>query len=132
MGYLLDTDTCSAHLKENASVTKFVLQYSGQIHLSVLNAGELLTWVLREGTSPKRRAGVFDFLSGVPLLPVTEEIAEEFGRLQAALLDAGRPTPVTDLWIAATAVSHDLVLVTHNARHFAHVPGLAIEDWLTR
>jgi predicted nucleic acid-binding protein len=46
------------------------------------------------------------------------------------LLDQGRPTMSTDLFIAATALVHDLTLVTHNTRHFQNVPDLAVEDWL--
>ncbi|WEK47282.1 MAG: type II toxin-antitoxin system VapC family toxin [Candidatus Andeanibacterium colombiense] len=34
-----------------------------------------------------------------------------------------------DRLIAAHALSHDLVLVTHNEKHFADVPGLKVENW---
>jgi hypothetical protein len=36
-----------------------------------------------------------------------------------------------DLRIASIAVLHGLTLVTGNVRHFAHVPGLTIENWLS-
>jgi tRNA(fMet)-specific endonuclease VapC len=32
--------------------------------------------------------------------------------------------------IAATAIVHDLILVTHNTRDFQNIPGLRLEDWL--
>lgn len=35
-----------------------------------------------------------------------------------------------DRLIAAHALSHGLILVTHNAKHFADVPGLVVEDWM--
>lgn len=35
-----------------------------------------------------------------------------------------------DRLIAAHALSHDLVLVTHNEKHFADVPGLRVENWM--
>jgi tRNA(fMet)-specific endonuclease VapC len=132
VAYLLDTDICSAHLKQHPNVNKFVLQYAGRLHVSVVSAGELLTWGLRKQTNAARLAGLREFLKGVDLLPVTAAIAEKFGQLRATLLDAGHPTPEMDLWIAATAMSHDLMLVTHNTRHFAHIPDLTIEDWLER
>jgi len=34
-----------------------------------------------------------------------------------------------DRLIAAHALSHDLIMVTHNEKHFADVPGLKIENW---
>jgi tRNA(fMet)-specific endonuclease VapC len=33
--------------------------------------------------------------------------------------------------IAATALVHNLTLVTHNTKDYQHVPGLRLEDWLT-
>jgi predicted nucleic acid-binding protein len=38
-----------------------------------------------------------------------------------------------DLMIGAVALAHDLTLtlVTHNRKHFAPIPGLRIEDWLS-
>ena len=36
-----------------------------------------------------------------------------------------------DLLIAATALVHNLTLVTHNVRDFANVPDLMIQDWLS-
>jgi tRNA(fMet)-specific endonuclease VapC len=47
------------------------------------------------------------------------------------LLDAGRPVPLTDLMIAATAIHHDLTMVTHNVADYTAVPGLRIQDWLS-
>jgi len=35
-----------------------------------------------------------------------------------------------DLMLAATALVHDLTLVTHNTADFVNVPGLRLEDWL--
>jgi tRNA(fMet)-specific endonuclease VapC len=61
---------------------------------------------------------------------VDDVVARKFGEIRAALLDQGRPTPTADLLIACTALIHDLTLVTHNVRDFAHVSGLRVEDWL--
>jgi len=54
----------------------------------------------------------------------------KFGEVRAGLLDAGLTTPEMDLFIAATALAHDLTLVTHNVQDFTHIPGLTIQDWL--
>ena len=55
----------------------------------------------------------------------------QFGIIRAPLLDRGLPASGMDLMIAATALVHGQTLVTHNTPHYAHVPGLALADWLT-
>ena len=45
-------------------------------------------------------------------------------------MDGGTPMPDMDGLIAATALSENLTLVTHNVADFEAVPDLRIEDWL--
>jgi tRNA(fMet)-specific endonuclease VapC len=130
MSYLLDTDICSAHLKQQGAVTNRFLQYAGRLHISVVSIGELLTWALRANAPQKRRQGVEDLLKDLVVVDTTIDVARKFGELRAALLDSGRPTPEMDLLIAASALVHGLTLVTHNVKDFAQIPGLSIEDWL--
>ncbi|MGA7241320.1 MAG: PIN domain-containing protein [Bryobacteraceae bacterium] len=56
------------------------------------------------------------------LLP-GRETAEHYARLFVQLKRAGTPIPDNDLWIAAQALEHDLILITHD-RHFRHIPQL--------
>lgn len=129
MSFLLDTDICSALLKSTALTHRF-LQHSGRISVSTISLSELYTWALRRNAPPRRLQGIVDLLVDVHLLDVTPSISRRFGELQSALLDVGRPAPEMDLLIAATALVHDLTLVTHNVQDFANISGLRIEDWL--
>ncbi len=52
------------------------------------------------------------------------------GRIKAELKQSGKLINDSDLFIAATAISHDLVLVTNNLRHFERIPFLRLEDWV--
>ncbi len=130
MSFLVDTDTCSAHLKGNALVTNRFLQYSGNLHISVITLGELYTWAFRASASPKRLQDVVDLLNDVHVLEATSGIAKKFGEIRADLMDRGLPTPDLDLINAATALAHNLTVVTHNAGDYQHVPGLRLLDWL--
>jgi tRNA(fMet)-specific endonuclease VapC len=56
--------------------------------------------------------------------------AVEFGRIHAKLLNAGHPLDSVDMQIAATAIVHNLTLVTHNTKDFQHISGLRLDDWL--
>lgn len=56
------------------------------------------------------------------LLP-GRETAEHYARLFVQLKGAGTPVPDNDLWIAALALEHDLLLITRD-RHFERIPQL--------
>jgi tRNA(fMet)-specific endonuclease VapC len=130
MSVLLDTDTCSAHLKQKGSLTHKFLQYMGRLHISVVTVGELFTWALRAKASPPRLQSLLDLLNDVHVLDVTEPVGRKFGEVRAALLDAGRPVPEMDLLIPSTALVHNLTVVTHNTHDYANIPGLNMDDWL--
>jgi predicted nucleic acid-binding protein len=106
------------------------LQYLGRLHISVITLAELYTWALRAKAPPQRLQGLLDMLNDMALLEVDLDVARKFGELRAALLDAGQPKPQLDLLIAATALVHDLTLVTHNTKDYATIPGLKLDDWL--
>ena len=130
MSFLIDTDVCSAHLRNTPSVTSRFLQHTGRLYVSVLTVGELLSWVFRKNSPPKYQHGLMGMMSDVSVLEVTQDVAWRFGEIRAELLDRGQPIASMDLMIAATALVHRLTVVTHNTKHFTHVPGLTIEDWL--
>ena len=129
MSFLLDTDTCSAHLKSGTLIHRFV-QYSGRLHLSTITLAELYTWALRAKAPPRRLQGLVDLLNDVAVLDPTPDVARKFGEVQAALLDRGQSAPRMDLLIGATALVHGLIVVTHNQQHFSKIPGLILDDWL--
>lgn len=130
MSFLIDTDICSAFLKDRTVVFNRFLQYSGHLQISAVTLGELFTWVFRANAPPTRLQGLLSMLSDMTVLPVDASIARRFGEIRAAQLDRGHVSPPADMWIAATAMEHDLTLVTHNLADFVGVPGLSVTDWL--
>lgn len=65
-------------------------------------------------------------VAGFELLDVTREVAEVWAVLRALLKRSGLTTGDNDLLIAATALVHDMIVVTRNAKHYARVPGLGM------
>lgn len=130
MSFLLDTMICSAYLKGSPTVFPRFLQYGGRLAVSTITVGELSVWAHRSRASADRLRSLHGMLDDVTVLDVTVDVAMTFGTVRAELLDRGRPVPQLDLFIAATALVHDLVLVTHNVRDFAEIPDLTVIDWL--
>jgi predicted nucleic acid-binding protein len=63
------------------------------------------------------------------VIPVTREVAEISGRIQAELAAAGSQIGINDIYIAATASYYGLSLVTRNTRHFKRIPKLKLENY---
>jgi tRNA(fMet)-specific endonuclease VapC len=113
MRFLVDTNICSAHLKNMRSVNSRFIQHAGALAMSVITLGELSSWVLRRNASPKHLKGLTSLISDVETLDVDYDVAWKYGELNSELLDRGLPPPGMDLLIAATALVHNLILVTH-------------------
>jgi tRNA(fMet)-specific endonuclease VapC len=130
MSFVLDTDICSAHLRNVVRVSTKFLQYTGRLNISAVTLGELLSWTLRSKSPPKYHQGLLTMLSDVVVFDVDQTVAWKFGEVRAQLLDQGQAIASIDLLIAATALVHGMTVVTHNVQHFSNVPGLTVEDWL--
>lgn len=130
MNFLIDTNICSAFVRGDNSVWTRFIQHSGGMAISVVTVGELWTWSQRTKTRPAARNAVRDLIGLLDVLDVDVPVALRFGELRARLLDQGTPMPDMDALIAATALAHDLTLVTHNTADFLPVADLRLEDWL--
>ncbi len=62
-------------------------------------------------------------------IPVTTEIVEESSKVQAQMQRRGQTPGINDLYIAATALTLKLTLVTRNAQDFKRIPGLRVETY---
>jgi predicted nucleic acid-binding protein len=86
--------------------------------VSVVTVGELEAGVLiaQDETARARRVALLAaVLAEAPALPIDRHIAARYGELRAR---AGRQ-PSNDLWIAATALAHDLILITADQQQAA-------------
>ncbi len=124
MSFVIDTDTCSAHIKGHARVSNRFIQYGGRLYMSVITLGELTIWVCRANAPPQRAQDVQASLRAVTPLDITTDVARRFGEIQAFLMDAGQRAPETELLVAATALVHGYTVVTHNLQDYAVIPGL--------
>lgn len=130
MRFLLDTDTCSAQIRGDPRIFSRLIQHGEQLGISVVTVAELKRWVFRSNTPQRIRLGMQNLLLNIPTISLTDEIADVAGRVGARVWDEHRRIAMTDLIIAATAIVHDLTVVTRNVRDFNIVPNLRLDDWL--
>lgn len=135
MSYLIDTNVLSELKRKvpDQGVVEWFAQRPSQIlYLSMLTLREIRKGV--EGVKDaRRRQRLSDWLESDlrqffygRILSVDAAVADRWGRLVA---DAGRPLPVVDSLLAATALTHDLVLVTRNVQDFAGLPVQLCNPW---
>ena len=98
-----------------------------ELAISVITIGELRAGVLAAAdveTRDKRLATLSEALALDPL-PVDQAVAESWARLRVLLRDRQERMPVNDSWIAATAMSLAVPVVTQD-EDYVEVPGLKI------
>jgi tRNA(fMet)-specific endonuclease VapC len=96
------------------------------IGLSVISLAELYEGIYYSRAPESSERGLSDFLGGVQILGVDEEVARIFGRERGRLRGAGRTTGDFDLLIGSTALRYGLTLLTNNRRHFDMIEGLLL------
>ncbi|MBK8078291.1 MAG: type II toxin-antitoxin system VapC family toxin [Kineosporiaceae bacterium] len=94
--------------------------------ISVVTLAELHAGVLaaRDTDTRARRLATVEAIADVEVLPIDAEAAVMWARLRVLLAESGRRANVNDLWIAATAASRGLPVVTQDD-DFSAVEGLA-------
>jgi predicted nucleic acid-binding protein len=102
---------------------------AGQLHISVVTVSELLMGVHRANTEERRhRRSTFveAVVSGAVVLDFTVGAARVHAEISADLAKIGRLIGAHDLIIAATALHHNLPILTDNVAEFSRVPGLQV------
>lgn len=127
--YLIDTDWVIHYLNGRNDVVErlHILRPDG-LGLSIVALAELYEGVYSSRDPEKDEQGLNDFLRGITVLGLDEETARIFGRERGRLRRAGQRIGDMDLFIAATALQYDLILLTNNRRHFDRISGLRIES----
>lgn len=135
MSYLIDTNVLSELRRKQPDphvVAWLQARPRQSLFLSVLTLGEIRKGL--EGVAePDRRQSLLDWLEvELPnyfvgqVYGIDAHTADRWGRLMA---QAGRPLPAIDGLLAATALQHDLTLVTRNTKDIAGLEVRLINPW---
>src|SRR6266550_2097111 len=131
MNFLLDTDTCSAHMRRPARLAHRFVQYAGGLAIPTIVLAELYAGAYKHPNPSRLVTLIGDLLQEVQVLDLDTPCAERFGQIRGSLLQQGISVSRMDLLIASVALVHNLTLVTHNTADFQNIPNLRLDDWLT-
>jgi len=128
--YLLDTNIIIYALKGHAVVNENLRNHlNDPLHINVVTLMELYYGAYKSQKVESNIAKIKALESTIEVIPVGKEVVAIYGSYKAKLERSGTPLDDFDLIVAACAMTHNLILVTNNIKHFKRIEGLKIQDW---
>lgn len=130
--YLVDTNVISEARRGTTEALSWMRSVNpATVHLSVITLGEIMRGIaLKQRSDPRAASHLAEWLRKLRhdhanrILPITDHVAVEWGRIAAL-----RPRGDADGLIAATAMVHELILVTRNVADFEDTGAAIIDPW---
>jgi toxin FitB len=136
-GYLLDTNVISEPDRRRPDPN--VLQWFAkvdheQLHLSAFTQAELRKGIVNLGADPRAakieaRLNQLRVAFAGRILPIDDDVLDRWGQIAGAAEARGRPLPGIDVLFAATALHHNLILVTRNTRDMEATGVVLFDPW---
>jgi tRNA(fMet)-specific endonuclease VapC len=127
--YLVDTDWVIHYLNGHPNIVGRLNSLSDQgLALSVVSLAELYEGVYFSSNPVGNGKTLDDFLRGMTMVGLDEEICKIFGQHRGRLRAMGKTVGDFDLLIGATGLRYELTILTNNRRHFTLIDGLTIES----
>ena len=127
MAYLLDTNwliQLLAGLKETDTFHKRI--HPDKIAVSYITVGEIYDVAFAYANPQAHLVSFRQFLAPFKVLTLNDAIMERFAEVRSYLRRRGELIADFDILIGATALHHDLTLLTYNTRHFKRIPDLKL------
>ena len=125
MKYLIDTDWTIQTLAGNTNAVSILEKLKPKdVAMSLVSVGEVYEGAFSYA-DPQAHLKIFrQFLTSFTLLNLNEPIMQRFAEIRSFLRRRGEIISDFDILIGATAIHHDLTLLTYNTRHFKRIPDL--------
>jgi len=127
MKYLVDSDYVADYLGARPNAIQLLSSFAkDDLSISLITYGAIYEGI-HFGRDPQKTTDVFQrFLRSVVILALTQPIMQRFARIRGALRRTGNIIGDFDILIAATAIQHNLTLVTRNIKDYQRIPHLTI------
>ncbi|WP_165054210.1 MULTISPECIES: type II toxin-antitoxin system VapC family toxin [unclassified Adlercreutzia] len=129
--YFLDSCTCIDLMRGKLPHTYDLMRANSPklFAIPAIVEAELRVGAEKSAHPRENRLLLERFLAPYAIVPFDSTCAAAYGRIRANLESRGLSIGGNDMLIAATAITHEAVLVTGNVREFQRVPRLSIECW---
>ncbi|MEZ5450819.1 MAG: type II toxin-antitoxin system VapC family toxin [Thiolinea sp.] len=132
--YLFDTDTLTNIVKPRPSpklLARLQTLPQSEQYVSTVTIAEIVYGAMRSHRPDYHLHNLEHvLLPSVNVIGFDAKAAYACGHIRAELEQKGTPLALADLEIASIAIANDLVLVTHNVKHFERIGRLRYEDWV--
>ncbi len=139
MKYILDTCAISElsfpEEKQSQSFISWLSQHEQEsIYLSSIVIGEIQKGIDKIDDS-KRKNELITWFEEIEtnftesVLPFDKDVAKTWGTMMAFLQRSGKNPPAQDSMIGATALHHNMILVTRNVKDFVNMPIEVLSPW---
>ena len=124
-GKLIDTNLIIRFFKGETELFSFFDDIEN-LYVSSISVGELMYGAELSKKSDFNRDNYFCFCEQMKVLYPDLEVAKNYGKIKASLKAKGRPIPENDIWIAATALTANLSVVTADS-DFTYISEIKVE-----
>ena len=126
--YLLDTNILIGLFASEASIVEKIKSNPTGIFIPSIVLGELF-YGAEQSTRKEENIKKIDALAlSSSIVECDVDTARFYGKIKSLLKSKGSPIPENDIWIAALAQQHKLILVTRD-KHFNNIEALLVENW---
>ncbi|PIY09002.1 MAG: VapC toxin family PIN domain ribonuclease [Flexibacter sp. CG_4_10_14_3_um_filter_32_15] len=126
--FLLDTNILIALFKHEKAIIEKLSEQDNICYTSFITIGELYYGAFNSFKIEENLLQLSKLRQVIPILKSSDTTSMLYGKIKTGLKQKGKPIPENDIWIAALAKEHDLILVTRD-KHFEEIEDLKVEKW---
>ncbi|MBQ6768237.1 MAG: PIN domain-containing protein [Prevotella sp.] len=127
--YLLDTCTCISMFRNEGRVRDTLRRIGTKnCYISEITVAEIYFGLAKAEDKKRKLDDIREVQRLFRVIPAYASF-KEYGEIRYSLEHTGQRVDQFDLLIGATALHHDLTLVTSNLKHFERMQGVKIENW---
>jgi len=126
--YLLDTNIISSYLRGDERLKEKVSSNIDSIATSIISYYEVISGL--QSINANKRINEFEvFCEIVEIVNLDKSSIKASCQIYSDLKNSGNLVDDIDILIAGIAISHNLIFVTDNTKHFKRIKNLKIENW---